>query len=264
MALDREQIERKDFPIGRRGYDPTEVDAHLTGLAAQVDELKRATRRRTETVAATASEQVRTIVEAAESNAAQIQRQAEADAQEIRGEASADANAARAQARSRAREYVGKVSESTVTMLERLEALQNELDDLIESLRAGGTRLNEGLRALETQLEEVRSSAAPRAQFAAEPPTLIAVGAPEPEPVAASTLEPEPVATTPLEPGPVATTVGAPQSGPLDDSEDARLIALNMALNGSSREDTERYLAANFALHDRHELIEQVYASVES
>jgi DivIVA domain-containing protein len=281
VALDREQIERKDFPIGRRGYDPTEVDAHLTGLAGQVDELKRATRGRTETLAATASEQVRAIVEAAESSAAQIHRQAEADAQEIRGEASADANAARAQATSRAREYVGKVSESTVTMLERLEALQGELEDLIETLRAGGTRLHEGLRALEAELEEVRNSAAPRSEIAAEPSTPVAAGAPERGPVAAGPPKSSPIAPAAADlhrslpadaPGasppadaqdgvPPADAQGA--SPPAADSEDARLIALNMALNGSSREETERYLEANFALRDRHELVEQVYASVE-
>ena len=63
MALDRQSIEKKDFPIGRRGYDPEAVDAHLSALAAEVEELKRSSRRRTDSLAAAASEQVRTIVE---------------------------------------------------------------------------------------------------------------------------------------------------------------------------------------------------------
>jgi len=33
VALDRQSIEKKDFPIGRRGYDPEAVDVHLAGLA---------------------------------------------------------------------------------------------------------------------------------------------------------------------------------------------------------------------------------------
>ena len=33
MALERQSIERKDFPVGRRGYDPDAVDAHLKTLA---------------------------------------------------------------------------------------------------------------------------------------------------------------------------------------------------------------------------------------
>jgi len=41
------------------------------------------------------------------------------------------------------------------------------------------------------------------------------------------------------------------------------LIALNMALNGSPREETERYLAENFTLRDRRGLLDEVYASLE-
>ena len=77
MALDRQTIEKKDFPIERRGYDPDAVDAHLAWVADQIDELKRSARRRSETLASAASEQVRAIVEAAETSAAEIQRQAE-------------------------------------------------------------------------------------------------------------------------------------------------------------------------------------------
>ena len=49
-----------------------------------------------------------------------------------------------------------------------------------------------------------------------------------------------------------------------DDVEGARLIALNMALNGQSREETDRYLAENFDLSDRGRLLDEVYSSVES
>src|SRR4051794_5981930 len=37
VALDRQSIEKKDFPIARRGYDPEAVDAHLERLAAEVE-----------------------------------------------------------------------------------------------------------------------------------------------------------------------------------------------------------------------------------
>src|SRR5205085_834666 len=39
MALDRQHIEKKDFPIGRRGYEPEAVDAHLAAVAAEVAQL---------------------------------------------------------------------------------------------------------------------------------------------------------------------------------------------------------------------------------
>ncbi len=63
MALERQSIEKKDFPIGRRGYDPDAVDAHLARLADEIEQLKSSSRRRSETLASAASEQVRAIVE---------------------------------------------------------------------------------------------------------------------------------------------------------------------------------------------------------
>ena len=43
-------------------------------------------------------------------------------------------------------------------------------------------------------------------------------------------------------------------------SEGARLIALNMALNGSPREETAAYLAQNFDLPDQDALLDEVYS----
>ena len=37
-----------------------------------------------------------------------------------------------------------------------------------------------------------------------------------------------------------------------------------MALNGESRESTDRYLAQNFKLADRQKLIDEVYAAIEA
>src|SRR3979490_1735362 len=40
LALERQDIEKRDFPIGRRGYDPDAVDRHLREIAAAVEELR--------------------------------------------------------------------------------------------------------------------------------------------------------------------------------------------------------------------------------
>ena len=120
MALERQSIQKKDFPIGRRGYEPEAVDAHLTEVADEVEELKSSARRRSETLASTASEQVRAIVEAAETSAAAIQRQAEDEAREIRTEAASEAQRAREDATEQARDYVSQVSEATATMRQRI------------------------------------------------------------------------------------------------------------------------------------------------
>ena len=51
------------------------------------------------------------------------------------------------------------------------------------------------------------------------------------------------------------------ENGELDS---ARLVALNMALNGESRESADRYLAENYQLADRGKLIDEVFAAIEA
>ncbi|MDQ6607915.1 MAG: DivIVA domain-containing protein [Actinomycetota bacterium] len=274
MALERQSIEKKDFPIGRRGYDPDAVDAHLKVLADEIDELKRSSRRRGETLASSASEQVRAIVEAAETSAADIQRQAEEEAREIRAEAASEAHTTREQATSQARDYVSKVSESTAVMLQRIDAMESELGALVESLRTGSNRLGADLQLLEGNLAEVSAAVAPRPQFEPEPVVAVVeleVDEVEPEPIAEPLVAAEALIELDDEPEdePVAAAAPAPAaavSGPgegADDTEGARLIALNMALNGTPREETERYLEENFELPDAGNLLDEVYASVE-
>jgi DivIVA domain-containing protein len=279
VALDRQSIEKKDFPVGRRGYDPEAVDAHLSSLAEEVDEFKRSARRRSDTLATSASEQVRAIVEAAETSASEIQRDAESDAREIREEASSEAQATREQAAEQAREYVGKVSESTNNMQQRLDSIESELTSLIDSLRTGANRLSADLQLLETNLGEVGAVIAPRPIFEAElgPESDLAVGdedgleavetveAVDIEAVDLEAVEPGESTVQENGAGAEAVTVGEADTAPadVDDAEGARLIALNMALNGTPREETERYLLENFQLSDASGLLDEVYASVE-
>ena len=75
-----------------------------------------------------------------------------------------------------------------------------------------------------------------------------------PEPVSASPPQPESESEAPAE--------GEPAAEGDDDSEGARLIALNMALNGTPRDETDRYLAENFQLEEREKLLDEVYARV--
>ena len=46
-----------------------------------------------------------------------------------------------------------------------------------------------------------------------------------------------------------------------DDEAGARLVALNMALEGAPREETARYLGEHFELPDVEALLDDVYAS---
>jgi DivIVA domain-containing protein len=270
VALDRQSIEKKDFPIGRRGYDPEAVDVHLASLADEVDELKRSSRRRTETLASAASEQVRAIVEAAETSATDIQRQAEEDAREIRSEATSEAQRTRDQASEQARDYVAKVSESTAVMLQRLDAMESELGALIESLKTGSNRLNADVQLLEGNLTDLTDAATTRPRFEPEGEAYVEYPPTPDEPAIAVVYEEVEVLSGPVDKAPALevpdddiTEESEPASDVSDDTEGARLIALNMALNGTPREETDRYLADNFRLSDRSALLDEVYASVE-
>jgi DivIVA domain-containing protein len=225
MALDRQDIERRDFPIGRRGYETEAVDAHLRRLADEIEELKQADKPSAASLSGAASEQVRAIVEAAEATAADIRRQAETEAEKVR-----------AQAAEEARSHVVAVQEATQVMLARVEAMESELGAVVESLRTQTNRLIADLDLLQGDVGDLRG-ATTRTE--------------EPEPAA----EPEPEIQTE-----VAGEPSAPAGG--DDSEGARLIALNMALNGTPRDETDRYLAENFQLDDRGKLLDEVYARV--
>ncbi len=295
LALDRQAIEKKDFPISRRGYEPEAVDEHLEALASEVeqlqDELDRVRRSGstaqaapapaagTQSLALAASEQVRMIVEAAESSAADIQRGAQEEAARIRADADTEARRVRDEAIARSQDHVGNVSEASSTMLQRVDAMEGELQALVDSLRTGTNRLTADLSLLQGNLGDLYGAAgaqapAPPRQAAAAPAPTPAPARSEPEPEPEPAPEParsEPVVAEP-EPEPVAVAPAAtaaapeppaPASSGGGDVEGARLIALNMALNGQSREETDQYLADNFDLADRAGLLDEVYATVE-
>jgi len=212
MALDRQDIEKRDFPIGRRGYDPDAVDRHLRRIADEVQalqaELEAVSSHKGDSLAAAASDQVGVIVEAAEASAAGIRQKASDEA----------------------REHVARVSEAASALLGRVDALNADVTQLQGSmgeLRAVTAGSGEAA-VVEELLEEERAAAA---------------ATPEPEPVE----EKEPTVDEPSASG---------------DSEGARLIALNMALNGTPRDETDRYLAEHFELGDRKALLDEVYARV--
>jgi hypothetical protein len=300
VALDRQSIEKKDFPVGRRGYEPAAVDAHLTAISEEVEELKRTARKRSESLASSSSEQVRAIIDAAENSAAEIHRLAEEDAREARADANSEAKATRDRATTESREYIEKVSTATNDLLARIDAMQNELAALFESLKAGAGRINADLERLDANLGEVRDAVAPP-RFEAEPAAAAVQAAAaaadehiDPEvqdaadlygvdagELAAATAAADsavdsqappdtgsgPSSTSPSSsvapPSAAATVHRDPTGGAGEDVEGARLIALNMALDGTSREETDRYLAANFKLSDRSALLDEVYESVQ-
>src|SRR3712207_6046707 len=150
MPLDRQTVEKRDFPIGRRGYEPEAVDEHLARLADEIEALQRQSqRRRPASIAAVASQQVAAIVQAAETTAADLERQAAEDADRIRRDAEADARDTRNDAIEQSQAHVGRVGDSVTHMLQRVDAMESELGALLESLRTGANRLQADLTLLE-------------------------------------------------------------------------------------------------------------------
>jgi len=275
LALDRQSIEKRDFPIGRRGYEPASVDAHLAKVAREVESLQRSARSApasaaapdappaaAQSLAAIASAQVQAIVEAAEGSAASIEREAREHAAQVEQDAAREAQRIRDEAIARSQDHVGKVHEATALMLQRVDAMEGELGALIESLRTGANRLSADLSLLSGNMGELYTAAgqasAEDAATAYEPEIVVVE---EIEVVAI--LEQESPDDLPLvdevEPA-VDADDGAAED---EDVEGARLIALNMALNGQTREETDKYLAENFDLSDRAALLDEVYATVE-
>jgi DivIVA domain-containing protein len=256
VDLDRQTIERRDFPIGRRGYDPAAVDAHLRALATEVEELQRvAAGPAADSLAATAGTQVQGIVAAAEAAAAQIESDARASAKDVREQAAEDARKTRADAVARAQAHVAAVGQATATLLARVESMDGEAGALVDSLRAGAGRLSADLAAAEQNMGELYDAASGRgASATADEPTAPPLPIPEPVETFVAPPEPTPVPAQVVAEAPTATN---------GDFDGARLIALNMALNGESREDVGRYLAENFELADRQKLVDEVYAAIE-
>lgn len=262
VDFDRQAIERRDFPISRRGYDPATVDVHLRALAEEFEALQRAAVHGSGDVslASTAGTQVHSILQAAETAAAEIERNALESARQVRAEADADAERTREEALERARAHVTAVSQATSALLERVGSMDGEVGALIDSLRAGAGRLAADLSAVETSMGELYDAASGRGGAPAAQPQ----GAFEAELDSAMVAPPEAAPAQPV-PQPVASAAAAPAEAAMggEDLDGARLIALNMALNGESRADTERYLADNFELPDRLKLIDEVYSAIE-
>ena len=123
--MDRDRIERRDFPTGRRGYDPAAVDEHLRRVA---DEFEARAHAPGASMSDSTSEQVRLILDAAERGAAEL----------------------RSTAGTEASEHVARVQAAADGMLSKLDALESELARLLSALRTSGERLVEGLAELQS------------------------------------------------------------------------------------------------------------------
>jgi DivIVA domain-containing protein len=235
--VDRDEIERQDFPAARRGYDAAAVHEHLRRVADEFEAL--AARPREATLAEGTSAHVRAILEAAENGAREL----------------------REDAGRKASEHVERVGDAARELLAKLDRLQAELDRLLGGLRSSAEGLAGSLAELSRDVGTLRAPAAPAAPAEVAGPAAPAevAGAAAPAEVAAAA---EPPAWTAAEPAaPPAPESPAANGARSDDEAGARLVALNMALEGAPREQTAVYLAEHYELPDVEALLDDVYAS---
>lgn len=176
-----------------------------------------------DSLAGAAGERVRAIIEAAEASAESIRAEAEAEAERITAQAEERASALRSEVRS-------------------------DVEALISSIRDGFDRLRGDLEALEQRLVPDTAPAAPARAETPAPAAVAPAPAEEPELALAEDAavgldEPEP-------------------ARPPADHEGARLVALNMALDGASREDVGRHLRENHGLVEPEPLLDEVFESI--
>ena len=231
--------------------------------------------------------------------AAQQERDtARGEAERMRSEAEEAARATRQGAETEAAERLAKVQEATAGMRERAETVEADLQGLVDQLRGTIESVVESVRSsagsLEAELESIHAGldvvrgpalddetaeSPPFAGDAGQPTRVsstydddeqdVALADDEPahpdgaaedddvvyeDELAAGEIEPEEEDDThEVEPLPSSEGEGA---------EGARLIALNMALNGTPREETAQYLEENFNLADQEGILDEVYARV--
>jgi cell division septum initiation protein DivIVA len=246
VALDRQSIARSDFPAARRGYDTGAVNRHLDAIADEVEELRRRAAGPGAPLAAQTSEQVRAIIEAAESSAAGIRDSAAHDA----------------------RAHVARVAEAADALRERIDALERELTGMLGTLRGGAERLRSELDAVAEGTARLAGAASGPADAPVPPVAPTALGATLGEAAAAQPadeeVDEEPALAAVAE-APADAPPAAAEAAPAERSTDpvgARIVALQWATEGHSREETERHLAAHFDVPDRAALLEAAYSHV--
>jgi len=159
----------------------------------------------------------------------------------IEADARREADELLSHARNQARDQLERAQRSVANLIGQADDLRERIGAMAEDVIGG-----QGSRAeTEPGPEPVPEPTPPEPEVDPTPVTV-----PEPAPP----LEPEP--PTIPEPGPEPPTPAAANGA---DDQAARLVAMKMALDGSSRNDIAKHLAANYELADTDELLDAVF-----
>jgi hypothetical protein len=233
-----------------------------------------------------ASQRVQSIVSAAEAEAAGLLRDAERDAEMIRREAEAEGDRIVDEARRRGDDLVAErvqlIASMTDGIVERTEMLfdridstghvKRQFDDLLRSLGDAAENLAREVGAGRRPTTRATAhtprpsahtprSTAPHAPRQPAPPVRPVVPTPPPAPAPAQRREVPPVPHV-RRPAPVESAPEPPRR--VDDKSDARfdgarLVALQMAVAGSTREEVHSELQRAFRLADPSSILDDVF-----
>ena len=175
------------------------------------------------------AEKVRALITDAEAKAAEIVRDAEAEAKRIREHAQSESD-------------------------ERLAAARSAFEELQSKLGLTGE-----VPAGPVPTPEPGPPSVPEPTPPPPDPTPSPEPTPEPEPPLIPEPAPPPDEGTPPQVAVERSTNGtAPDVGASDEPAAARLVAMNMALDGASREAIEAHLASSYNLPDAGAIVDDV------
>ena len=185
-----------------------------------------------------AADNVRSALDEAQRRAQEIVEEAQAQAERVRAEAQEAASRIRAEAEAQAQR--------------RLEDVRSALDQLQGGLSSSpdGHRGRSGASAGGDEVGEAEVDPGPVTVPEPGPP---ATPEPMPEP------GPEPVPEPVPEPTPPPNETDPPSATPSNDAA-ARLVAMKLALDGTSRKDAREQLAADYDVADLDVLLDEVYS----
>jgi hypothetical protein len=207
------------------------------------------------------SERVREALAEGQRRSAELVAEAEQRAQEAIAEAQGRAREIVAQAEREA-ERIRTTTEQEAR--ERVERARAALDELGAALNPRSAASSAGSPATAPEEAPAEATPAPVAEPEPEPEPAT------PEPESAAEREPERPSGGPST-GELIAQLRGTETEPAGGSEDAgeegdpgaaRLVAMNMALDGASREEIDRRLAEGFQVPDRESLLDDVFSRV--
>ena len=189
MAIDRQRIEKRDFPLAAQGYVREAVDAHLAAIA---DDVSAGAAAKPVTLAETAAARVRTIVGQAEARGAEIARQAELAAAQRQADTEREQGRVREEAVQRTRLEVRDVASTLEKIVLGLDEAERDVRSVIALLREQARGLAGELALVDREMDRAYEAMRPG-------------GAPEPEP--------EEEEEAPSDDAEAASTDGAAEAG---------------------------------------------------